>query len=44
MCRHHCGEWGDLDTEDKRSKEEALKDGTRFLNCYHPAAAGRSTP
>jgi len=34
LCRHHCGESGDLDTEDKRAKEEALKDCTRILSCY----------
>jgi len=32
--RHHCGDWGDLDAEDKQANEEALKDGTRILSCY----------
>jgi len=35
MRRHHCGDWGDLDAEDKRRNEEALNDGTRLLSCYH---------
>ena len=33
--RHHCGDWGDLDAEDKQANEEALNDGTRLLSCYH---------
>ena len=35
MRRHHCGDWGNLDAEDKRRNEEALNDGTRLLSCYH---------
>lgn len=33
--RHHCGDWGDLDAEDKQRNEESLTDGTRLLSCYH---------
>ena len=33
--RHHCGDWGDLDAEDKQANEEALNDGARLLSCYH---------
>lgn len=32
--RHHCGDWGDLDSEDKESNEAALKAGERLLSCY----------
>lgn len=32
--RHHCGDWGDLDDEDKQSNEEALELGLRILSCY----------
>ena len=35
MHRHHCGDWGDLDAEDKQANEDALTDGTRLLSCYH---------
>ena len=34
MRRHHCGDWGDLCDEDKKSNEEALKFGFRLLSCY----------
>jgi len=27
MHRHHCGDWGDLDADDKQRNEEALKNG-----------------
>ena len=33
--RHHCGDCGDLDAEDKQANEEALNDGARLLSCYH---------
>lgn len=32
--RHHCGDWGDLDTEDKQANETALETGARILSCY----------
>ena len=32
--RHHCGDWGDLDAEDKQANEEALEQGMRLLSCY----------
>ena len=34
MHRHHCGDWGDLDNEDKESNEKALEEGARLLSCY----------
>jgi len=32
--RHHCGDWGDLDDEDKQANEDALRNGARILSCY----------
>ena len=32
--RHHCGDWGDLDDEDKQTNEDALAAGSRILSCY----------
>lgn len=32
--RHHCGDWGDLDSEDKRANDHDLKDGERLLSRY----------
>lgn len=32
--RHHCGQWGDLDAEDKQSNEDALRDETRIFSAY----------
>ena len=32
--RHHCGDWGDLDAEDKQTNEDALEAGSRILSCY----------
>jgi hypothetical protein len=32
--RHHYGDWGDLDEEDKRANEDALTDETRIFSCY----------
>jgi len=41
MRRHHCGDWGDLDAEDKQANEEALKDGSRILSCYQVGGGRR---
>jgi hypothetical protein len=41
MHRHHCGDWGDLDAEDKQRNEEALNDGTRILSCYQVGGGRR---
>ena len=35
LSRHHIGDWGDLDDEDKQSNERALKDGSRLFSAYH---------
>ena len=32
--RHAAGDWGDLDSEDIRSNEEALKRGGRLFSAY----------
>ena len=31
---HHCGEWGELEEEDKQANEDALKFGARILSAY----------
>src|SRR5689334_22275727 len=35
LARHVGGDWGDLDDEDKRLNDEALKDGSRLLSAYN---------
>jgi len=32
--RHHCGDWGDLDTEDRQANEDALEHGARIFSSY----------
>lgn len=32
--QHHCGQWGDLDADDKAANESALADGTRIFSSY----------
>jgi len=34
--RHHCGDWGDLDNDDKQANEDALTTDLRILSKYHP--------
>jgi hypothetical protein len=34
LVRHIQGDWGDLDDEDRRLNDEALKDGSRILSAY----------
>ena len=34
LVRHVSGDWGDLDDEDKRANDVALKDGSRVLSAY----------
>ena len=34
MRRHHCGDWGDLDAEDKQANEAALIHCDRILSHY----------
>lgn len=35
VLRHKHGDWGDLDPEDRRVNEEALRRGQRLLSAYH---------
>lgn len=35
LARHHIGDWGDLDAEDKASNEAGLLNGERLLSAYH---------
>lgn len=32
--RHTCGDWGNLDEQDKQSNDEALVNGGRLLSSY----------
>lgn len=34
LIRHAVGDWGDVDAEDKRTNNEALKKGYRLLSSY----------
>ena len=34
LARHLAGDWGDLDADDKRANDEAVKDGSRILSAY----------
>ena len=36
--RHQCGDWGDLDDEDKQANERDLKCGERLLSRYDTEA------
>jgi hypothetical protein len=39
LARHAAGDWGDLDTADKRANEQALRSGARILSAYGRGAA-----
>lgn len=39
--RHAAGDWGDLDDEDRRANEHALRDGARILSAYAVGAGER---
>ncbi len=34
LCRHACGDWGEVGEEDSRANEQALRQGTRLLSAY----------
>lgn len=34
LARHVCGDWGELDDEDRQANELALIDGSRILSAY----------
>lgn len=38
--RYECGEWGDLDEEDKQANREALQIGARVLARYNTSRGG----
>lgn len=35
IARHHSGDWGDVDEEDKGRNDKSLEDGTRLLSVYN---------
>ncbi len=37
LARHLCGDWGDVDQEDRQANERALREGARLLSVYHTA-------
>jgi len=41
VLRHHCGDWGDVCSEDRAANELALVEGTRLLSVYHTPAGVR---
>lgn len=34
LCRHQCGDWGDLEDEDSAANNQALTTGARLLSAY----------
>lgn len=34
LVRHQCGDWGELDAEDRAANDRAVIDGTRILSAY----------
>jgi hypothetical protein len=34
VARHACGDWGDIDDDDRRANERSLADGSRLLSAY----------
>jgi hypothetical protein len=39
LARHVCGDWGELDAEDKQANDYALAHGERILSSYTLAGA-----
>jgi len=37
LIRHMAGDWGDVDAEDKKLNDEAVRDGSRILSAYTAA-------
>jgi len=33
--RHASGDWGELDTHDRKANEDALREGTRLVSAYN---------
>ena len=40
--RHHAGDWGDLDADDKQANEDAIESGARILSAYKVSTQGES--
>lgn len=36
--RHAAGDWGELDAEDRKANDDALKHGARLLSAFHTDA------
>jgi hypothetical protein len=34
LAKHHSGDWGEVDAEDRRLNDQALMDGSRLLSAY----------
>ncbi|MEI6195349.1 MAG: hypothetical protein WCS42_13575 [Verrucomicrobiota bacterium] len=34
LARHQAGDWGDLDTDDRKENDRALEKGSRLLSAY----------
>jgi hypothetical protein len=34
LCRHECGDWGELPREDKLANDEAVRSGGRILSAF----------
>lgn len=41
LSRHLSGDWGEVDTHDRRANNRALKEGTRLLSAYTAASGER---
>ena len=41
LLRHHSGDWGDLDSEDKAANDRALVNRTQILSAYRAANGTR---
>jgi hypothetical protein len=41
LARHLRGDWGDIDAEDKRLNDEAVRDGSRIFSSYKAATGAK---
>ena len=41
LSRHVCGDWGDLDDEDRQENEQSVVDGCRVLSAYTLSTGAR---
>ena len=35
LCRHAAGDWGDLDTHDRRENKRSVREGFRIFSAYN---------